>query len=136
MQYFITRYQSLPRNSAMQPSFVGLNELIGNTRKATISHYFGSSICLLCDEPIFRNGLCAVCGSSRQRQASSLSLAAMQRLREKDYAELISLCRSCTGNVHVEQDCVSMDCPVLYRRVKAFQNLQLVSKWHEALSLL
>jgi hypothetical protein len=29
-----------------------------------------------------------------------------------------------------------MDCPVLYRRVKAFQNLQLVSKWRDALSLL
>lgn len=126
------RYQSLPRACAPPTSAVPSEH--SNSRKATISQYFGSSVCLLCDDPILTNGLCAACGTSRQ--TSAFSLSAMQRLREKDYTELISLCQSCTGNTRIERDCISMDCPVLYRRVKAFQNLQLVSKWRDALSLL
>ncbi len=124
--------QSLPRACAPPTSAVPSEH--SNSRKATISQYFGSSVCLLCDDPILTNGLCGACGSSRQ--TSAFSLSAMQRLREKDYTELISLCQSCTGNTRIERDCISMDCPVLYRRVKAFQNLQLVSKWRDALSLL
>lgn len=125
-------YQNLPR-VGVAPSSLIQNEH-GNARKATISQYFGSSLCLLCDEPILANGLCAACSSNRQ--ASSFSLSAMQRIREKDYTELISLCQSCTDNIRIQQDCVSMDCPVLYSRVKAFQNLQHVSKWSDALSRL
>lgn len=130
MSLYVGRYQNLPRVAAAS-SFVNEN---GNAKKATISQYFGSSVCLLCDEPVFANGLCATCESNRQ--ASSFSLASMQRHREKDYVDMISLCRSCTGNARVDQNCISMDCPVLYRRVKAFQNLQLVSKWYDALSML
>ena len=103
-------------------------------RKATISQYFSSSTCPLCDEPIAYQGLCTTCASNRQTTAFSLS--SMVRLKEKDYLELVTLCQSCTGTTHLEQNCISLDCPVLYRRVKTFNQLQVVSKLNETLLVL
>jgi len=103
-------------------------------RKATISQYFGSSLCLLCGEPIVSCGLCALCAANKQ--TSAFLLNAMQRLRGKDENELIELCRSCTGNFRIQHDCVSLDCPVLFKRIKAVNHLQLINYYQEAMALL
>ena len=123
------RYQGLPRMSTGMTS-----NPESYYRKATISQYFSSSTCPLCDEPIAYQGLCTTCASNRQTTAFSLS--SMVRLKEKDYLELVTLCQSCTGTTHLEQNCISLDCPVLYRRVKTFNQLQVVSKLNETLLVL
>ena len=128
--YYI-RYQSVPRISA---GISGASNVESYLRKATISQYFGSSCCLLCDEPISSRGLCATCATNRQ--TTSFSLSSMMRLKEKDYLELVTLCQSCTGATRLKQDCISMDCPVLYRRVKADNHLQILSKLNETLLVL
>ena len=122
----INRYQSLPRISTGMTS-----NPESYYRKATISQYFGSSSCPLCDEPISCRGLCTSCASNRQ--TSAFSLSSMVRLKEKDHLELVALCQSCTGANRLEQDCISLDCPVLYRRVKAVNHLQMISKLNETL---
>ena len=132
-------YQSLPRIAAASSLASGASNLSkehnNNSRpKATISQYFETSNCLLCDEPIVRHGLCAVCDA--RRQTSAFTLSSMLRLREKDYLDLVNLCQSCTGASIFAQSCQSVDCPALYRRTRALHNLQSVSKVIETLSLL
>ena len=129
---FCSRYQSLPRISTVTSHAGPGADQCG--RKATISQYFGTSTCLLCDESIHRNGLCLSCCSRPQRSAYFLS--SMVRLREKDYHDLTTLCRSCSGSSSGGQHCLSMDCPVLYRRTRALHGLQMTSKLLDALSAL
>lgn len=122
------RYQSVPRLAIMR------SELHLARNKQTISQYFGSNCCLLCAEAIGRYGICERCLSNRQN--TSFTLSSMIRFKQKDYCDLLKLCASCTGSVVLSSDCVSMDCPVLYRRTRALHNLQSVSTINDILVIL
>ncbi len=44
-------------------------------------------------------------------------------LSEKQYADLWVQCQRCQGSLHQDILCMSRDCPIFYRRIKAKKNL-------------
>jgi len=120
-------YSSLPRVVVHNPGIIQQD----NRQKATISQYFASSACLLCEEPMVDGQLCIEC--RKNKQGSCYVICSRQRLLEKDLGELTSLCKSCTGSSATAPECNSMDCPVLYRRLRAGHRFQMVSKLQDAL---
>lgn len=129
--FFDHRYTSLPRLLPTATLNVMPNDT-GALRKTTISQYFESSSCLLCDEPAGANGICPSCAANKQK--SALMLNSLRRLREKDFTDIVKICLFCSANRGIEQECISMDCPVFYRRVKTSRNFLMAEKLREVLS--
>eukprot|EP00794_Sanderia_malayensis_P000337 gene337-969_t len=84
----------------------------GKRRKGTISQYFSSVRCPLCDE-MTRDGLCAKCRLDPQTATSLLSYR-INKL-ERKHAGALELCYHCTGSREQSQRCISHDCPVLHK---------------------
>ncbi|KAJ3040197.1 DNA polymerase zeta [Rhizophlyctis rosea] len=85
----------------------------------TIDQYYVSQHCLVCHE-LTHKEICNKCLSTPQ----STSLRLVQRLNEtqRKHNSLQRICRSCTGHstaLDAEVACESLDCPVLFARVKS-----------------
>ncbi|XP_060704706.1 DNA polymerase zeta catalytic subunit [Hemiscyllium ocellatum] len=101
-------YHELPR---VQKAFsTARNEQDG--RKGTISQYFTTLHCPVCDE-LTQLGICSKCRSNPQQVAVILH----QEIQEWEWkqSQLLKICRNCTGSVDRQVQCVSLDCPVLYK---------------------
>ncbi|XP_048452642.1 DNA polymerase zeta catalytic subunit [Rhincodon typus] len=101
-------YHELPR---VQKAFsTARNEQDG--RKGTISQYFTTLHCPVCDE-LTQLGICSKCRSNPQQVAVILH----QEIQEWEWkqSQLLKICRNCTGCVDRQVQCVSLDCPVLYK---------------------
>ncbi|XP_068432657.1 DNA polymerase zeta catalytic subunit [Clinocottus analis] len=101
-------YQELPRIQKASCSSGG--EEVG--RKGTISQYFTTLHCPVCDE-LTQLGVCSRCRAEPQRVA--LTLHRDIRLWESQQDQLLKICRNCTGCAERQVPCVSLDCPVLYK---------------------
>ncbi|MEQ2313867.1 hypothetical protein AMECASPLE_006274 [Ameca splendens] len=104
-------YQELPRiQKASCTSGVGGEEPTG--RKGTISQYFTTLHCPVCDE-LTQLGVCSRCRADPQRVAVTL----YQDMRQWDsqQEQLLKICRNCSGCAERQVPCVSLDCPVLYK---------------------
>uniref|UniRef100_UPI00398F6E42 DNA polymerase zeta catalytic subunit n=1 Tax=Pristiophorus japonicus TaxID=55135 RepID=UPI00398F6E42 len=109
-------YHELPR---VQKAFsTARNEQDG--RKGTISQYFTTLHCPVCDE-LTQLGICSKCRSNPQQVAVIL----YQEIREWEWkqAQLLKICRNCTGCVDRQIQCVSLDCPVLYQLFSVSRDL-------------
>ncbi|XP_067841160.1 DNA polymerase zeta catalytic subunit isoform X2 [Heptranchias perlo] len=109
-------YHELPR---VQKAFsTARNEQDG--RKGTISQYFTTLHCPVCDE-LTQLGICSKCRSNPQQVAVILH----QEIREWEWthAQLLKICRNCTGCVDRQVQCVSLDCPVLYKLFSVSRDL-------------
>ncbi|XP_047429933.1 DNA polymerase zeta catalytic subunit isoform X2 [Mugil cephalus] len=103
-------YQELPRiQKASCSSAVG-GEEVG--RKGTISQYFTTLHCPVCDE-LTQLGVCSRCRAQPQRVA--VTLYQDMRLWESQQEQLLKICRNCSGFSERQVPCVSLDCPVLYK---------------------
>ncbi|KAM4529024.1 DNA polymerase zeta catalytic subunit [Fundulus diaphanus] len=104
-------YQELPRTQkASCPSGVGGEEPTG--RKGTISQYFTTLHCPVCDE-LTQLGVCSRCRADPQRVA--VTLYQDMRQWESQQEQLLKICRNCSGSAERQVPCVSLDCPVLYK---------------------
>ncbi|XP_028858187.1 DNA polymerase zeta catalytic subunit isoform X2 [Denticeps clupeoides] len=101
-------YQELPRVQKASCSAAG--EEAG--RKGTISQYFTTLHCPVCDE-LTQLGVCERCRAEPQRVV--VTLHQELRLWESQQDQLLKICRNCGGGVERQAPCVSLDCPVLYR---------------------
>ncbi|XP_044025704.1 DNA polymerase zeta catalytic subunit isoform X2 [Siniperca chuatsi] len=102
-------YQELPRiQKASCSSAVG--EEVG--RKGTISQYFTTLHCPVCDE-LTQLGVCSRCRAEPQRVAVTLYQDMRQWESQQD--QLLKICRNCSGCAERQVPCVSLDCPVLYK---------------------
>nr|XP_061806813.1 DNA polymerase zeta catalytic subunit-like [Nerophis lumbriciformis] len=103
-------YQELPRiQKATGSTGTGGDDV---ARKGTISQYFTTLHCPVCDE-LTQLGVCARCRASPQRVAVTLHQDMRQLEREQE--QLLKICKNCSGCAERHVPCISLDCPVLYK---------------------
>ncbi|KAL6096221.1 rev3l [Pungitius sinensis] len=103
-------YQELPRSQKASCSSAVGGEEVG--RKGTISQYFTTLHCPVCDE-LTQLGVCSRCRATPQRVA--VTLYQDMRLWESQQDQLLKICRNCSGCAERQVPCVSLECPVLYK---------------------
>ncbi|XP_026173816.1 DNA polymerase zeta catalytic subunit isoform X2 [Mastacembelus armatus] len=103
-------YQELPRIQKVSCSSAVAREEVG--RKGTISQYFTTLHCPVCDE-LTQLGVCSRCRAEPQRVA--VTLCQDMRQWESQQDQLLKICRNCSGCAERQVPCVSLDCPVLYK---------------------
>jgi DNA polymerase zeta len=94
----------------------------------TIDFFFKGGKCVVCtvnDASV--DGLCLDCASDLS--GSMFKLESKKREAEREYTSIVDVCRSCMrhGGVGEEErkvDCESLDCPMLYERVKSGDKLE------------
>uniref|UniRef100_A0A3P8WNJ4 DNA polymerase zeta catalytic subunit n=1 Tax=Cynoglossus semilaevis TaxID=244447 RepID=A0A3P8WNJ4_CYNSE len=103
-------YHELPRIQKASCSSAMKGEDAG--RKGTISQYFTTLHCPVCDQ-LTQLGVCSSCRTEPQRVAVTLN----QHIRqwESQHEQLLKICRNCSCSVERHISCVSLDCPVLYK---------------------
>ncbi|XP_066555014.1 DNA polymerase zeta catalytic subunit [Amia ocellicauda] len=109
-------YQELPRIQKAC-STAGGDEA---GRKGTISQYFTTLHCPVCDE-LTQLGVCSRCRREPQRVAVTLSQDI--RLWESQQDQLLKICQNCTGSGERQVQCISLDCPVLYKLSRVSRQL-------------
>ncbi|XP_041109581.1 DNA polymerase zeta catalytic subunit-like [Polyodon spathula] len=109
-------YQQLPRTQKAS-SVAGNGEAGG---KGTISRYFTTLHCPVCDE-LTQLGICSRCRSQPQH----VGLILLQEIRDWEHrqAQLLQICKNCTGCVERQVQCVSLACPVLYKLSRVSREL-------------
>ncbi|XP_018415790.1 PREDICTED: DNA polymerase zeta catalytic subunit [Nanorana parkeri] len=109
-------YDELPR--IQRACSTARNEL--DSRKGTISQYFTTLHCPVCDE-LTQHGICSKCRSQPQHVAVLLN----QEIRELEYRQdqLVKLCKNCTGCCDQQIQCVSLNCPVLFKLSRVSREL-------------
>ncbi|XP_051265819.1 DNA polymerase zeta catalytic subunit isoform X2 [Dicentrarchus labrax] len=111
-------YQELPRiQKASCSSAMGGEE---GGRKGTISQYFTTLHCPVCDE-LTQLGVCSRCRAEPQRVAVTLYQDMRQWESQQD--QLLKICRNCSGCAERHVPCVSLDCPVLYKLSRVTRQL-------------
>ncbi|XP_056619644.1 DNA polymerase zeta catalytic subunit [Triplophysa dalaica] len=112
-------YQELPRVQKVWSSgvFAGGEE---STRKGTISQYFTTLHCPVCDE-LTQLGVCERCRAEPQLVA--VTLHQDLRLWESQQDQLLKVCRSCSGSAERQMPCITLDCPVLYKLSRVNRHL-------------
>lgn len=101
-------YHELPRIQKTTTSCRSESE----GRKGTISHYFTTLHCPVCDD-LTQHGICSKCRSQPQHVTVILN----QEIREleRKQEQLVKICKNCTGCFDRHIPCVSLNCPVLYK---------------------
>ncbi|XP_067273494.1 DNA polymerase zeta catalytic subunit isoform X2 [Pseudorasbora parva] len=106
-------YHELPRVQKAWSSLGGGREGGDEgARKGTISQYFTTLHCPVCDE-LTQLGVCEHCRAEPQHVA--IHLHQDLRLWESQQDQLLKVCRSCSGSTDRRVPCVSLDCPMLYK---------------------
>ncbi|XP_041353976.1 LOW QUALITY PROTEIN: uncharacterized protein LOC121371842 [Gigantopelta aegis] len=107
-----TWYQEIPRVIRFVPqSVVG-----ADNKKGTISQYFVTTNCPICDEQS-KQPICPTCLSDCQMTA--VTLMENTRLCARVHDTLGQVCYNCMGSQDATQPCISTDCSILFRRVLA-----------------
>nr|XP_022909992.1 DNA polymerase zeta catalytic subunit [Onthophagus taurus] len=89
-------------------------------KKNTITQFFSTLDCAICGA-LTQDGLCEKCKCNPQQ--SGLLLHEKVRLWEQHFFNTLQICQSCCGRQD-EICCVSLDCPVYYRRIQTNRDLQ------------
>nr|XP_054753442.1 DNA polymerase zeta catalytic subunit-like [Lytechinus pictus] len=99
------------------------NKGSANTRKGTISQYFCSLNCAVCDR-LTQSGLCDSCRSSPQTTVTSL----MKRIQDwdRERTQINKICTSCCGFADNKQHCTTLDCPIRFQLVKSEHKMEKV----------
>ncbi|XP_051853508.1 DNA polymerase zeta catalytic subunit [Antechinus flavipes] len=109
-------YQELPRIQKVTTSSHSEHE----GRKGTISQYFTTLHCPVCDE-LTQHGICSKCRSQPQHVAVVLN----QEIREweRQQEQLVKICKNCTGCCDRQIQCVSLNCPILFKLSRVSREL-------------
>ncbi|XP_068266123.1 DNA polymerase zeta catalytic subunit isoform X3 [Nyctibius grandis] len=109
-------YHELPR--IQKAASTARSELEGC--KGTISQYFTTLHCPVCDE-LTQYGICNKCRSQPQHVAVILN----QEIREleRKHEQLVKICKNCTGCFDRQIQCVSLNCPVLFKLSRVSREL-------------
>ncbi|KAK0182998.1 hypothetical protein PV327_001077 [Microctonus hyperodae] len=108
-------YKDMPRRQILDNPVA----IPDNKQKQTIFQYFGTIICASCGRTS-NKGICTDCLA----HPTDTLIILHERLRwlERINSNVTMICQSCVGRGDVA-DCISLDCPVLYRRAQAQRDL-------------
>ncbi|XP_012275886.1 uncharacterized protein LOC105697279 isoform X2 [Orussus abietinus] len=104
-------YNELPRRQTPRKSV----PLPKDKQKMTISQYFDTMACAVCGICSSKE-ICVDCAVEPSRVL--VVLHEKIRQAERSYCNIVKICQSCTGRTDAA-DCVSLDCPNLYRRAQS-----------------
>ncbi|XP_056422313.1 DNA polymerase zeta catalytic subunit isoform X2 [Hyla sarda] len=112
-------YDELPRIQKAYSTYSTMRHEM-DARKGTISQYFTTLHCPICDE-LTQHGICSKCRSQPQHVVVILN----QEIRELEYRQdqLVKLCKNCTGCCDQQIQCVSLNCPVLFKLSRVSREL-------------
>ncbi|XP_044147686.1 DNA polymerase zeta catalytic subunit [Bufo gargarizans] len=112
-------YDELPRIQKAYSAYSTMRHEL-DARKGTISQYFTTLHCPICDE-LTQHGICSKCRSEPQHVVVILN----QEIRELEYRQdqLVKLCKNCTGCCDQQIQCVSLNCPVLFKLSRVSREL-------------
>ncbi|KAL6255967.1 hypothetical protein P5V15_013204 [Pogonomyrmex californicus] len=104
-------------------NFENIAHLGGDNPKSTIRQFFSSVACITCGEQTSKE-ICPECLS----QPSRTVLILLEKIKqlERNHQQITIICHSCIGRMG-DIECMSLDCPVLYRLVQARKELAHVS---------
>ena len=83
------------------------------TERKTITHYFNTTQCCVCEENSKGNDFCDKCRPQRHQCAAAVG----DQIRdiELKYGQVLDACRKCTASRGVDIECLSIECPNLFR---------------------
>ncbi|XP_069090700.1 DNA polymerase zeta catalytic subunit isoform X2 [Pleurodeles waltl] len=101
-----------------------------DSRKGTISQYFTTLHCPVCDD-LTQHGICSKCRSQPQQVAVILN----QEIRELEHKQdqLVKICKNCTGCHDRQIQCVSLNCPVLFKLFSVSRDLSKAPYYRQLL---
>ncbi|XP_078505271.1 DNA polymerase zeta catalytic subunit isoform X2 [Lissotriton helveticus] len=101
-----------------------------DSRKGTISQYFTTLHCPVCDD-LTQHGICSKCRSQPQQVAVILN----QEIRELEQKQdqLVKICKNCTGCHDRQIQCVSLNCPVLFKLFSVSRDLSKAPYYRQLL---
>ncbi|XP_018317331.1 DNA polymerase zeta catalytic subunit [Mycetomoellerius zeteki] len=104
-------------------NFDNIAHLGGDNPKSTICQFFSSASCITCGEQTNKE-ICPDC----LLQPSRTVLILLEKIKqlEKNHQQITAICHSCIGRLG-DIECVSLDCPVLYRMAQTRKELAQVS---------
>lgn len=114
-------YDEMPKVKRIHHVPTGLN-----TKKVTLESYMRSTHCLVCSRRFKHGGNNQLCSRCRKNVAGSLmKLQTRLQTEERKYEEDLSLCRTCSGLMPLEEvTCDSKDCPVFWKRMRQLGKLR------------
>lgn len=114
-------YTNLPRKL-----FIYLPSVLSERKKkSTISQYFASVNCVCCNRVTQnKKGVCDVCLREPQLLATCLYYKMQGWQRSQGLVDKV--CASCVGR-NTSTDCISLDCPVLYRKTQIKRDIEQLS---------
>nr|XP_012234018.1 PREDICTED: DNA polymerase zeta catalytic subunit [Linepithema humile] len=103
-------------------NFENIVHVKGNNPKSTIRQFFRSVACIVCEEQTTKE-VCPEC----LLQPSRTILVLLEKIKqlERNHQQIAAICHSCIGRVG-DIECISLDCPVLYRMSQARKELAQV----------
>ncbi|XP_064489421.1 DNA polymerase zeta catalytic subunit-like isoform X2 [Ornithodoros turicata] len=109
-------------------------ESVTTGSKGSICHYLVPQVCPACKSQTAKGEvLCSSCKDFPQYPA--IVLGNRVRTVQKAFDDICQICSSCMGFVDTNV-CVSLDCPVLYRSVRADRDVQESLTWKDVTALL
>ncbi|KYN29250.1 DNA polymerase zeta catalytic subunit [Trachymyrmex cornetzi] len=104
-------------------NFDNIAHLGGGNPKSTIRQFFSSTSCITCGEQTNKE-ICSDC----LLQPSRTVLVLLEKIKqlERNHQQITAICHSCIGQLG-NIECVSLDCPVLYRMAQARKEFAQVS---------
>ncbi|XP_012939593.1 uncharacterized protein LOC101853172 isoform X2 [Aplysia californica] len=109
-------YQDMPKVMRVGP----MMGAAAATKQGTISQFFATTNCPVCDSQT-KTAVCSDCRKDPQLVVSTLT----HRLQEWDrtFYRLAQVCVMCQGVQDGEQSCTTIDCPIVFRRIIAQQDM-------------
>jgi DNA polymerase zeta len=119
-------FAELPRRQHFIPLIASTTNV---SRKGTISQFFSTSTCATCDNQCHQ-GICTSCRRNSQKTVLALTEKIFDLERKKH--EIDKICESCCLR-SFETDCESLDCPVLYSKVRADRDAKQIQYYRDIL---
>lgn len=105
----------------------------GKSRRKTLSQYFRLKECPSCRTQTNDVGLCRSCKLTPSDSAVQIEVRCRETERKYDF--VTRMCRYCiNAEVHsVDLGCVSADCPIFYKRMSFFSDINRLSQLRKVL---